>query len=1281
MTDTGHHNQPQQLPVRYQHTLTGRLLRILWRTLAWVFLTLLVALGALSAVLATHQGSHWLLTQLSTVLNNGSQRFEYQGAEGTFLRGISLNGVRWQQGDNTVSIAQIYSRWNPMTLLQGEFILESLRIAGLQIDQNVPATPAQTAAQLILDNILKAILPLPVDIRLNHARIDGAVLRIGGQEFSLLSLGVDGSLQGQTLLINELLVDTGELSLDAGIELKLENPYPITADIHWQTARPLLEGTVAPSGQLAVTGNLDQLSINHQLSGTANIHSTGTVTLNLAQMLNARADRLEAAVDLQHTLATTAVPGFEQIVINSLTLATQGALGNLGLAANADISASPSAGITVSTQLDARARFNGNSVVIDELLLSTDSGALAVSGEVQWAQGIGAQGLTATLSYQLDDSAPDRYLENLPDNMSIRQLSSRGELRLQQAPEPGALWQIAFATPQTTALLNGYELSGNGGFSADGQRWQINDFNLQNGNNQIKISALLDNLNGDLQASLLINAPEPGAFYPDLQGQISGEAQVSGTVQNPVIDIDITASAIQLGQMVAPQVTLTGQNRAGMNELEIRGSNLRFVLGEQTETMKQFMLRLRGQPDAHNMLLLVDSSLAQARINADGSLLDGGWQGRLLSSEIDSPLGNWQQTAPANAQVLAGEMSIGNLCWLMNTTRLCAQASVSAADQLTASGSLTDFPLSAFNLPQSEQTLSQESGIVFLTADPTLTPLRLPISLPAGVAVDGTASVQISAEGPINLWREMSINLSATSHGDLYIRADVDSQTDETDDLATPAITSVNHFVWPALQFEATQQNGNWQTRSQLAFFQQDADSLLTPMRGSVTATADMDVDQNLSGQVQLQFDDLGWLEGLVPQISDVRGSLNGLLDLGGTLDTPHIRADLALDDAGLAVQALGIDLRVLQTTLISEGPDRLLVNGVVESGEGSLNFSSHIDRLFSDTRALELQVAGSDFTLANLPDLQFTVSPDIRVTGTSQAIHVSGQLLVPLLNAQINTLPETAVDVSSDAVIIQSEPDSPQLDAALAQTTVLGQQAALGGIPLSGEMRLVLGDNVRVAGFGLNAQVQGQLDISQLPDAAPLTYGELEVVQGSFVTYGRTLDIEQGKLLFMGSFDNPAIDIRAVREVENMRVGVQMNGTIRNINSSLFSVPTLADGDILSVMITGMPIAEIGTQQDGNALIGAMTSLGISQSQGIANQIQNQLGLDAFSINSSGDVNDSSLMLGKYITSRIFIRYAVGLFETESSLAIDYTVNDRVKLEATSGQTQSIDLTYTVEQ
>ena len=73
-------------------------------------------------------------------------------------------------------------------------------------------------------------------------------------------------------------------------------------------------------------------------------------------------------------------------------------------------------------------------------------------------------------------------------------------------------------------------------------------------------------------------------------------------------------------------------------------------------------------------------------------------------------------------------------------------------------------------------------------------------------------------------------------------------------------------------------------------------------------------------------------------------------------------------------------------------------------------------------------------------------------------------------------------------------------------------------------------------------------------------------------------------------------------------------------------------------------------------------------------------LGLDTLAISSTGDVANSSLTLGKYLTPRIFIQYGIGLFETESTLAVDYTVSERVKLEAKSGSTQSVDITYTVE-
>jgi translocation and assembly module TamB len=329
----------------------------------------------------------------------------------------------------------------------------------------------------------------------------------------------------------------------------------------------------------------------------------------------------------------------------------------------------------------------------------------------------------------------------------------------------------------------------------------------------------------------------------------------------------------------------------------------------------------------------------------------------------------------------------------------------------------------------------------------------------------------------------------------------------------------------------------------------------------------------------------------------------------------------------------------------------------------------------FLDSRELSLEINGDDITVANLDTLSATASPHITVLANQQAIDVSGDLTIPMVDLTVIALPESAVDVSRDAVIV-AQPEEREID-----NTAQGETSSLAGIPLTSSLTVRLGDDVNVSGFGLNARLEGELDITQRAEATPLAYGELGLASGELEVYGRTLFIEQGKLLFMGSVDNPALDIRAIREVEDMRVGVQINGTARNMRSTLFSTPTLPEGDILAVMITGRPIAEIGSEQDGNALIGAATSLGIRQTEGIVNQIQSQLGLDALSINSSGDTSDSSLMLGKYITPRIFIRYAVGLFETENSLAIDYTMTDRIKLQATSGESQSIDVTYTVEQ
>ena len=135
----------------------------------------------------------------------------------------------------------------------------------------------------------------------------------------------------------------------------------------------------------------------------------------------------------------------------------------------------------------------------------------------------------------------------------------------------------------------------------------------------------------------------------------------------------------------------------------------------------------------------------------------------------------------------------------------------------------------------------------------------------------------------------------------------------------------------------------------------------------------------------------------------------------------------------------------------------------------------------------------------------------------------------------------------------------------------------------------------------------------------------------------------------------------------------------MKNISSQLFSTPTLTEHDILAVLVTGKPFAQIG-QQDKNALLGTIAGLGLRRHKGLATQLRDKLGLDTLTVSDSGNISNSMLTIGKFLTPRIFVRYGVGLFDNQSTVAIDYSISNKVKLQAESGEYQSVDVTYTIE-
>ena len=133
----------------------------------------------------------------------------------------------------------------------------------------------------------------------------------------------------------------------------------------------------------------------------------------------------------------------------------------------------------------------------------------------------------------------------------------------------------------------------------------------------------------------------------------------------------------------------------------------------------------------------------------------------------------------------------------------------------------------------------------------------------------------------------------------------------------------------------------------------------------------------------------------------------------------------------------------------------------------------------------------------------------------------------------------------------------------------------------------LVLGEKVKVQGYGLEGRVTGELTVAEEPGRATVAEGELRAVDAAYLAYGQSLDIKTGRLVFAGGpIDNPSLDVQAVRVSGDVTAGVQVNGRLKEPELSLFSQPPLPDGDILSYIVIGRPMAEASSAQ-GQILMG----------------------------------------------------------------------------------------------
>ncbi len=414
---------------------------------------------------------------------------------------------------------------------------------------------------------------------------------------------------------------------------------------------------------------------------------------------------------------------------------------------------------------------------------------------------------------------------------------------------------------------------------------------------------------------------------------------------------------------------------------------------------------------------------------------------------------------------------------------------------------------------------------------------------------------------------------------------------------------------------------------------------------------------ERLTGRMSANVSDLSRAPLHFREFTRMEGTLRINAELAGTRSTPTLSGRVELEDAAADLTDLGVLLEDI--VLVADADlSGVALDATARSGEGEFKLDGRLEWQAKGAVG-QLRLTGEGANAVNLPEARVRVSPDLRITLEPESLKIDGNIDIPYARIQPLTI-ASARYPSADTVIV-------------------GEAATEAAAPreLAFDVAVTVGNDVRFDGFGLAARLGGNLRIRNR-QGVTIGNGELNVRQGSYTIGTAKLDIQSGALLFAGGpVNNPGLSVRGVRQMQTVTVGVNVGGTLRQPEISLFSDPPMRQSDIISYLAFAKPASTL-TPEEGESVDRTGGALAVAGAGIAAADISSRIGVDEISIRSEGQEDDSQLVLGKYVTPRIYVSYGFGLFEPINTLRLRLNITNRLLLLTESGLEDSADILYT---
>ena len=752
--------------------------------------------------------------------------------------------------------------------------------------------------------------------------------------------------------------------------------------------------------------------------------------------------------------------------------------------------------------------------------------------------------------------------------------------------------------------LRGYPVSAGGKLALADEQLKVDDFKVISGPNKIAVNGTL----GQEQSALIvaIDAPALESLWPKLGGSLKGDGRLQGEWRNPSVKFQANGkrlrfagnSAEQLAVNIDYQPEKTSKIQLSVNAIKTGNLVISKLLVDGLGTLEQ-----------HRFNVEAASSYGDLSSVLTGSFKADAWRGEFSKLDLNTKdAGRWQLTN--NLTVLAAQkpsgmdITVERACLARQAAALCVQGLYPASGDF-------QFKVNATALP---------TGL-------------LQVYLPDAVQLKGL----INADADIQQQKSLlngNFRLTMPANAKLLL------QTEHG-----------------PMEFTL----GTWLLSGTLkeTMISADFDLALTGrdyLRGQVQL--DTGQDKALAGQITGSVVNFAWVSPFVPQLSNIKGDLKADLALQGRTDKPDVNGSVRFTGGSVDIAELGIGIRDIRLqALPSSSAERIQLSGSAKSGQGYIQ----LDGFATLQGTGEFMLIGTNFEVAKIPEAQITVSPELKAAFTETERKVTGKLKIPKAILQMSQLPENAVKVSSDEVILGEEKAG---------------QEVVAVIPVDVDIDIELGKQVNFSGQGLKTDLSGKLKLTKTGQTTAM-YGDVNMDKARYKSYGQDLTVRKGKIFFNGPVDKPWLDVEAIRVSNDKTVTAILNlsGPLDAPKTRIHSEPALPEEEALAYLITGGPLNQV-SQSEGDMVASAALSYGASKASWIANK----LGIGELEVEQGKTLQDTMASVGQYLTPDLYVGTKVGLFNQQVVLVLKRKLTKTLNVETQTGTSQRIKFNYEKE-